>query len=208
MYRPPAFREDRPEILRELIRSYPLGTLVTVASGRPEVSLIPFLLVEGGEHGVLQAHLARANDQVAQLRSASEAMALFHGPQGYVSPSWYPGKAVHHKAVPTWNYAVVQVRGAPRLVDDPAWLRAHLESLTASQESLLPQPWSLDDAPADYLATMQKAIVGLEITVDEIAGKWKMSQNRPEADRRGVEDGLRGAGRDEALIGMVARRDS
>ncbi len=207
MYRPASFREDRLEVLHGLVRSHPLATLVTAGSDGLRANLVPFLLVEGGERGILRAHVARANDQLPALREGAPTLVVFRGPQCYVTPNWYPTKAETHKVVPTWNYAVVQAAGTPRVIDDPAWVRAQIEALTRSQEESRPDPWRVTDAPEAYIAQQQKVIIGIEIPIDRIEGKWKMSQNRSEADRRGVEDGLRREGMDEELIRLVARRD-
>lgn len=207
MYRPASFREDRLDILHELIRSHPLATLITAGRDGLQANLVPFLLVEGGERGILQAHVAKANDQLAALREGAPTLVVFRGPQCYVTPNWYPSKAETHQVVPTWNYVVVQAGGTPRVVDDPAWVRAQIEALTASQEASRPAPWRVTDAPDAWIAQRQKVIIGIEIPIDRLEGKWKMSQNRPEADRKGVEAGLRNEGMDEELIRLIARRD-
>lgn len=191
MYTPPAFREDRPEVLEALIRAHPLATLVTAGAGGLIANLVPFFLAATPQGDVLRAHMARANDQLASLRAGAEALVIFQGPQAYVSPAWYPTKQEHGRAVPTWNYAVVQVRGTPRVIEDPDWLLAQISELTRRQESGRPDPWAVTDAPADYVAAQMRAIVGVEIPVSRIDGKWKASQNQPEANRRGVIRGLR-----------------
>ncbi|WP_294332571.1 FMN-binding negative transcriptional regulator [uncultured Sphingomonas sp.] len=194
MYRPPAFREDRPDILHALIRSYPLGTLITCGSAGLMANLLPFTLAvaQGGTR--LLAHLAKANEQVAQLREGTPALILFHGPQGYVSPNWYPTKHAHGKAVPTWNYIAVEARGTPRILEDRDWLRDQLSGLTATHEQGRPAPWRLTDAPADFIEGQLRGIVGLEIAVDQLTGKWKVSQNQPPENRAGVERALRADG--------------
>lgn len=192
MYIPASFREDDLVRQHELIRAHPLGLLVTQGDGGPEASPIPFLLYpQEGKQGVLRAHLARANPHWKALAGLPECLVVFQGADGYVTPSWYPSKAETHKAVPTWNYAMVQVRGRPAVIEDAAWLRRQLDDLTHLHERSRPQPWSVGDAPTDYLATQMKAIVGIEIPIDRIAGKWKMSQNKDAADRAGVVAGMR-----------------
>lgn len=191
MYVPPAFREERPEILKALIRAHPLATLVTAGAGGLEANLVPFVLAETPQGDVLRAHMARTNDQFASLRTADEALVIFQGPEAYITPAWYATKQEHGKVVPTWNYVVVQARGRPRVIDEPAWLLAQIHQLTERQEAGRPDPWSVADAPADYVAAQLRAIAGLEIPVSRIEGKWKASQNQPEANRRGVVDGLR-----------------
>jgi transcriptional regulator len=200
MYRPSYFREDRLDVLHALIRSHPFAQLVTAGEQGPEANPLPMLVdPEASPNGTLRGHLARANDQAAALRAGGPALVIFQGPQAYVSPSWYPSKHVpgpgHGKVVPTWNYVAVHAWGTPRVIDDPVWLRRLVEDLTVSQEQGRPKPWAVGDAPEDFIATMVKAIVGIEIPIDRIEGKWKLSQNRPEPDRRGVAAGLRAEGK-------------
>jgi transcriptional regulator len=192
MYCPAAFREDRPEILRALIRAHPLGLLVTHGAAGFNANLIPFTFVERSDgHDLLRAHLARANDQVAELRAATSVLVAFQGPQAYVTPSWYATKRQHGRVVPTWNYIAVQVHGRPCVVDDADWLRPQLHALTEQQERGRIEPWSVDDAPAPFVEGLVRAIAGLEIPVERIEGKWKASQNQPAANRIGVVAGLR-----------------
>lgn len=193
MYRPPAFAEDRLDVLHDLIRAHPLGLLVTGGAGGLLANAIPFTLVEEGPRGTLRAHLARANPQVGALR-AGEALVVFQGPQAYVSPSFYPSKQEHGRVVPTWNYVVVQARGRAVVTDDAGWLRDQIGALTAAHEGPRATPWGVDDAPAPFVAAQMRAIVGVEIAVERIEGKWKASQNRPGPDRAGVAQGLRAEG--------------
>jgi transcriptional regulator len=195
MYRPSHFQEDRPEILHALIRAHPLAQLVTAGGEGIEANPLPLLIdPTASANGTLRGHLARGNSQVAALRAGGEALVIFQGPDAYVSPSWYPSKRAagpgHGKVVPTWNYAAVHAWGVPRVIDDADWLRRLIEDLTQSQEQGRPTPWAVGDAPEDFIATMVKAIVGIEIPIDRIQGKWKISQNRSEPDRRGVAEGL------------------
>jgi transcriptional regulator len=191
MYVPPAFRETRVEVLHALIRAHPLGQLVTGGPGGLQVSPLPFQLVEGpGAFGTLRAHLAKANPQVVELEAAGECLVLFQGEQGYVSPSWYPSKDAGGRVVPTWNYALVCARGVPRLVREPDWLRRQLDELTLTQEGRRDPSWSPAAAPEDYLHAQMAAVVGLEIPLADLEGKWKMSQNRTPEDREGVIRGL------------------
>lgn len=191
MYQPPAFREDRLDVLHQLIRSHPLGTLVTGGKSGLVANVIPFAMQSGPRGDLLRAHLAKANEQIADLREGLPALVIFQGPQGYVSPSWYETKREHGKVVPTWDYVIVQVRGTPMVIDDPEWLRQQTDELTSIHERGRTEPWSADDAPADYIAAKLKGIVGLEIPVEQIAGKWKVSQNQPPPNMSGVERGLR-----------------
>lgn len=190
MYRPPAFREDRLEVLHAAMRAHPLATLVTVGPEGLSANHIPFQVEEGGEHGVLRAHLARANGQLETLRAGGEALVMFQGPQAYVSPSWYASKAKDHKVVPTWNYVAVHCWGRPEVIDDAGWLRDQIGALTVAQEEGRAEPWAVEDAPADYIAARIGSIVGLRIPIARIEGKWKVSQNRSDADRAGVAAGL------------------
>ena len=201
MHSPNMFRETRLEPMHRLIADHPLATLITADDRGIEANLLPFTLHQGGEYGVLRAHLARNNGQLEALRAGAGTLVLFQGPQAYVSPSWYPSKAVHGKVVPTWNYVMVQVRGTPRVIEDEEWIKAQLESLTDHQEAGRDQPWKTTDSPDDFIRGQLKAIVGMEIPILQIEGKWKVSQNRSAADRAGVLDGMRAEG---VCAGMVA----
>jgi transcriptional regulator len=191
MHCPSIFREERLDVLHGLIATHPLATLITAGSEGLMANLIPFTLHSGGEHGILRAHLARGNKQLNALREAAEALVVFQGPECYVTPSWYPSKSEHGKVVPTWNYAVVQVRGKPLVIDDAAWVQAQIAQLTTNLENGRDHPWKVSDAPDDFIAAQLKGIVGVEIPVLSIEGKWKVSQNRLALDRQGVINGLR-----------------
>jgi len=195
MYIPPMFREERPEVLHALIRAQPLATLVTHGANGLTANLVPFILVPGdGAPDILRAHLARGNEQLADLRDGGEALVIFQGPQAYISPSWYPTKREHGKVVPTWNYIVVQAWGRPRVIEEADWLLGQIGALTTAREGGLAEPWSVADAPADFIATQLRGIVGVELPVARIEGKWKASQNQPEGNRKGVVEGLRADG--------------
>jgi transcriptional regulator len=208
MYLPPLFREDRLEILHELIRMHPLGLLVTAGSGGLMANPIPFLIEPGNSpNGTLQAHMARGNPQWRELEDVEECLVVFQGPQAYVTPAWYATKSETGKVVPTWNYATVHAWGRPLVIDDERWLRRQIERLTESREASRPTPWQVGDAPEAFVASQIKGIVGLEIPIERIEGKWKVSQNRPEADRLGVVAGLRAQGEAaEAMAALVAGR--
>ncbi|MCF8152109.1 MAG: FMN-binding negative transcriptional regulator [Burkholderiaceae bacterium] len=194
MYQPAHFEESRIEVLHALMRAQPFATLVTGGDAGPNANHLPLHLHdEGSPLGVLQGHVARANPLWQQAPDA-EALVIFHGPQAYVSPSWYPTKREHGKAVPTWNYVVVHGRGRLRVIDDKAWLRAQLETLVDDHEAGFAQPWRIDDAPPEYIDAMLAAIVGIEITLTTLSGKWKISQNQPATNRTGVVAGLRALG--------------
>ena len=203
MYCPASFREERLEVMHALMRAHPLATLVTAGSGGLQANLLPFSLAEDGGQGVLRAHLPRAHGQAAALREGAPALVLFQGPQAYVAPSWYASKAEHGKVVPTWNFVAVEVRGTPRLIDDPSWVRAQIEALTTQQEQGRAEPWRVSDAPEAFTDSLLQVLVGLEIPIGHIDGKWKVSQNRSAADRQGVARGLRREGAGEAMARLV-----
>lgn len=208
MYRPPAFREDRLDVMHDLIRKHPLAMLVTGGEHGLMANLIPFEIdPDGSPNGTLRAHLAKANEQVAALQAGAEAMIIFQGPNTYVTPSWYATKREHGKVVPTWNYVVVQAWGTPHVEDGAEWLRRQIGSLTRTQEAGRAQPWAVEDAPENFIAGQIKGIIGIEIPISRIEGKWKVSQNRGEADRTGVADGLRQEGPEaEAMARIVDER--
>ena len=206
MYQPSAFREERLEVLHALIRAHPLATLITSGTDGLIANLAPFIVVNDGEKGMLRAHIAKANDQVNALRAGSETLVVFQGPEAYITPSWYASKKEHGRVVPTWNYVVVQVRGKPHVIDDAAWLRAQIGALTSSQEGRRSEPWSVSDAPEPFIDGQIQAIIGVEIPILTIEGKWKVSQNRSAADREGVSEGLKAAGNEE-MARLVAERN-
>lgn len=199
MYAPKQFEETRVEALQAVLRAYPLGLLITQgADGVPVVNPIPFLYdpAQAGDDGAgtLRGHVARANP-VWREGANQPALVVFQGPNGYVSPGWYPSKAESGRVVPTWNYAVVQARGVLRAHDDAAVAHAFLSRLTQQFEAVQSQPWSLDDAPRDYIDATLQAIVVIEIPLQSLVGKFKLSQNRSAADRAGVIAGLQAATR-------------
>ena len=200
LYQPDLFKEERIEIMHALMRAHPFATLVTVGGEEsgPEANHLPLVLHagenDGDGQGLLRGHVARGNPLWQELDRRVDALAIFHGPQHYITPSWYPSKAEHGKVVPTWNYAVVHAYGRLSFFDEPARLLEHVGALTAQQEAGFDQPWSLADAPAEFLEQMVKGIVGFELTISRLEGKSKMSQNRAPADRVGVVDGLTSVG--------------
>jgi len=199
MFLPKHFEETRVEVLHGLVRAHPLGALVTLGAGGLEANHIPFEIdSDPAPFGTLRGHVARANPVWRELSRGADALAIFQGPATYVSPSWYPTKQEGGKVVPTWNYAVVHAYGPLRAVDDPAWLRAFVERLTNRHESGRTAPWHVTDAPADYVDKMVTAIVGIELPVIRLVGKWKTSQNRVARDRAGVVAGLEQDGGDAA----------
>jgi transcriptional regulator len=208
MYQPPLFREDRVEVQHQLIRAHPLGLLITAGPAGLLANPFPFLLdSEGAGNGLLRLHLARANPQWRELEAVEECLVVFQGPQDYVTPSWYATKRETGKVVPTWNYATVHVWGRPRVINDDGWLRRQIGDLTDSQEKLRAEPWKVEDAPLDFVVAQMRGIVGVEIPIARIEGKWKMSQNRPAPDRAGVIAGFREAGGvGEAIAAIVEER--
>ena len=201
MYQPPHFREDRLDIQHAMIRSQSLGLLITAGPGGLQANHIPFLIdPDASERGTLRAHLARANPQLQELAAVNQCMIAFQGPQQYISPSLYPTKRETGKVVPTWNYITVHAWGRPQVMDDAAWLRQQIDDLTRHKEAARAAPWNVSDAPEAFVDAQVKGIVGLEIPIARIEGKWKVSQNRPAIDQVGVAAGLRGAGDEAAVI--------
>jgi transcriptional regulator len=191
MYNPEHFRETRQDVLHALIDAHPLSTLVTQRTGGMTADHLPLLratLDDGTQ--VLRGHVARANPVHRELASGASVLVIFSGPQAYITPSWYPSKQEHGRVVPTWNYSVVHVHGRIRFIDDARWLHDLVARLTDRHESPRPAPWQVSDAPDDYIERMLSAIVGLEIHVETIEGKFKQSQNRDARDRAGVATGL------------------
>lgn len=209
MYQPPHFREDDLDVQHALIRANPLGLLVTAGPDGPVANLLPFLLVgRQGAKGLLQVHMARANGQWKDIAAGAPVLVVFHGADAYVTPSWYATKRETGKVVPTWNYAMVQVRGIARVVDDPEWLRTQITALTGAHEGARPDPWQVTDAPDPYIDAQLRGIVGVEIEITEISGKWKVSQNRPVADFPTLVHGLTDSGdphSDADMAALVAR---
>jgi transcriptional regulator len=174
-----------------LIASHPLGTLVTLGASGLFASHIPMVLEnDGSEFGVLRGHISRANTQWRDFVPSVDALCIFAGHQHYITPNWYPGTAEHGKEVPTWNYAVVHAYGPLRVIDDERWLLDFVTRLTDIHEAPSPAPWKVSDAPEDFTKAMLKGIVGLEIPIRRLEGKWKVSQNRTDEDREGVVEGL------------------
>jgi transcriptional regulator len=191
MYLPKHFDERDPERLRSLIERYPLGALVTATESGLDANHIPFLFADtGSAAGTLHGHIARANPLWREVVGDATALVIFQGPDSFISPSWYPSKRENARVVPTWNYAVVHAHGVLRCVDDPAWVRSHVEALTRVHEGKRDAPWAVTDAPADFIEKLVAAVVGIEISITRLVGKWKVSQNRSIADRVGVVEAL------------------
>ncbi|HEY0938871.1 MAG TPA: FMN-binding negative transcriptional regulator [Steroidobacter sp.] len=192
MYLPKHFEELNVATMHELIRAHPLATLVTTSSAGIDANHIPFHLAELPEpFGTLRGHVARANPILADIATGAPALAIFHGPDAYITPAWYPTKKETGKVVPTWNYAVVHAHGFLKPVEDKDWLRTQLEALTTHNEAPFAEPWAVSDAPEDYVEKLLGAIVGIEMVITRLVGKWKVSQNQPPRNRASVAEGLR-----------------
>lgn len=202
MYVPEPYRQDDPQTLHAFMRTYPFATLVT--GPVPQATHIP--MVFDAVAGVLRGHLARGNSHWKTPASGQPALAIFLGPHAYVSPQWYPSKKAEGKVVPTWNYIAVHAHGHLTATEDPAWLHANITAITDQQEAQFPEPWKVSDAPEDYIRKMIAAIVGVELTVTSLTGKWKLSQNRPPADHDGVRDGLAALGGTSKDVAELMRR--
>lgn len=206
MYLPTHFDETRTPVLVALARAYPLATLVCHSADGLLANPIPLLTDD--TLSVLRGHVARANPLWQTLGAGLPALAIFHGPQGYVSPAFYPSKALHGQVVPTWNYAVVQVHGQLRAIDDRAWVRALVDELTAQHEAQRALPWRLVDAPPAYAERMLAAVVGIELRVEQAVGKFKLSQNRDATDRAGVQQGLAATALGDFMAAWAAPREA
>lgn len=208
MYTPAHFEESRPEVLRQLIATHPLGALITLTSTGLDANHIPFEFAAEGPHGILRAHVARANRVWQDFARDTEVLVIFQGPTAYITPTWYVAtKPDSGKVVPTYNYCVVHAHGPLRVIDDREWLRAMVTRLTQRFEGQRPAPWAVSDAPPDFIDKQLAGIVGIEIPISRIAGKWKVSQNRPEADRAGIVRGLETDG-GSAMAQAVSRGDA
>ncbi len=195
MYIPQHFREDRVDVLHDLIRSRGLATLVTLSADGLMANHIPMILEPAaGPLGTLRGHVSRANPQWRESLPEPEALAIFQGPSAYISPSWYKTKQETGRVVPTYNFVVVHAHGKFRTFEDAESLERNVRALTALHESAFALPWSVDDAPRDFIQSQLKGIVGIEIAISRLEGKWKVSQNRPAVDRTGVVGALRGDG--------------
>ena len=206
MYVPAAFEESRPEQVAAFLAAHPMAQLVTLTEGGLVATPLPMIYEPAAEGlGSLVGHVARGNPQWSQSLLEIETLAIFTGPNAYVSPNWYPSKAEHGKVVPTWNYETVHVRGTLVVHDEQDWKRALVSRLTDIHETRSAAPWAVTDAPADYIESMLRAIVGLEVRITSIQAKRKLSQNRPPGDVDGVIDGLSHQDDDSARVATVMR---
>jgi len=208
MYQPNHFRVENVSEMHALMRARPFATLVSSGTAGLFASHLPTVLKDEGPCGVIECHLARPNPHWKDLAEGNEALMIFQGPQAYITPNWFPSKAQHGKAVPTWNYTVVHAYGRPEVMKDKDWLLQHVTELTAQQESSEAKPWSPSDAPAAYIEVMLRGIIGFRFAITRLEGKWKMSQNREVQDRVGVVKGLsaRATGDDLEVAEVVSRR--
>ncbi|MGZ5050049.1 MAG: FMN-binding negative transcriptional regulator [Methylobacter sp.] len=205
MYIPAHFEQPDVGIMHELISAYPLATVVTLSPSGLNANHIPLhLTADVSTFGVLTGHVARANPVWQDYVPESEILAVFQAPNAYISPSWYATKPETGKVVPTWNYAAVHVYGTLRVINDAAWLRDQLEMLTADREAVFAEPWKVADAPVDFTDKLLEAIVGIEITINRLEGKWKVSQNQPLRNQASVMQGLTENGQ-QAMAELVAR---
>ena len=194
MYAPQQFKEERVEVLCSAMRSIQLAALVSPTASGIEISHVPMVVKEEAGRVLLETHVARANPHWRVINAGVASVAIFQGPQAYVTPSWYPSKKEHGKVVPTWTYIAVHAHGMLASVTDEAWLRAHLDDLTRANEAAREEPWNLSDAPASFTASLRRGIVGLRLTVDRVEGSWKINQHKNEADKAGTAQGLASSG--------------
>jgi transcriptional regulator len=207
MYQPDHHRVDDLSLMHALMRARPLVALISGGAEGLYATHLPTVLKDDGAYGVIEFHLARANPHWKYLAQCDEALMIFQGPEGYITPGWYPSKAEHAKVVPTWNYAVVHVYGRPEMMQETDWIRRHLAELTAQQERNEAEPWALTDAPETFIEVMLRGVIGFRLAITRLEGKWKMSQNRDIKDRDGVVSGLRkrGVGDDLEIAELVLR---
>jgi len=207
VYLPTNFREDRVETLHAAMREIALGALVTYGEDGLMASHAPMLVdAAPAPYGTLTGHVARANPQWRAAKPEVDALVVFTGPHAYVSPGWYETKRQTGKVVPTWNYVAIHATGRLRFFDDAERLRAIVTRLTNTHEAGRAEPWKVTDAPDDYIAGMLRAIVGFELTIARLEGKWKMSQNRPAVDHAGIVEGLAGEGHAPDVAAIVAEK--
>jgi transcriptional regulator len=192
MFQPAAFREDRLQVIEDHIHQHSFATLVTAGTGTLSGDHLPLALHT--QENVLRGHVARANPLFQKSNGPMDVLAIFQGPQTYISPNWYPSKQDHGKAVPTWNYIVAHVHGRLNFIQDPEWVLQHLNDLTAKHEAPRENPWSVSDAPQSYIQQQMRALVGFEIEITQMLGTWKVSQNKTDTDKQGVLTGLKSEG--------------
>jgi transcriptional regulator len=192
MYIPKHFEVTNINAIHELIHDYPLATLVTVSANGLNANHIPMHLTATHEpYNTLRGHVARSNPLLEDINDENQSLAIFHGPNAYISPSWYETKKEHGKVVPTWNYVVVHAYGNLQIVDKPEWLRTQIEALTDQNESQFSEPWAVTDAPVEFTEKLFESIVGIEMKITKLLGKWKVSQNQPLENQLSMIKGLK-----------------
>lgn len=192
MYTPTQFQEKNIDVMHQLIDKNPLATLVTLSSQGINANHIPLQLIsKSSGWGTLHGHIARSNPIWTDYEKNTDALAIFQGPNAYISPSWYPSKKENPKVVPTWNYVVVHAYGRIRIIDDASWLYSHLDQFSQQHETIFPEPWKISDAPAEFTSKLIENLLGIEINISRLIGKWKVSQNQSAQNRHGVVEGLR-----------------
>ncbi len=209
MYLPKVHEETRVEVMQEFMEAHPFATLVTMGTAGLFATHLPLVLDRSVPPGILRGHISRANHQWNDFSSTVEALVIFSGPHHYITPNWYAEKAKTGKVVPTWNYAVVHAYATLNIVEEASWLLENVRALTDAHEAGSPHPWRVSDAPGEYVQALLRGIVGLELTITRLEGKWKVSQNRPAEDRAGIARGLKELGTAESLAmqQMVEDRD-
>ena len=191
MYLPPVFREDKIEVMHDLIKRQSFATLITLDGGEICANHLPFIIhPELSEHGTLRGHISKGNPLWKSLSTSDTVLAIFQGADHYISPNWYPSKQDHHKEVPTWNYAVVHAHGTLTIIEDQGWLKSHLNELTNHHERNQQEPWKVSDAPEKYVDQQINGIAGIEIVISKLEGKWKAGQNKKEKDIIGAAEAL------------------
>ncbi|MGL5251307.1 MAG: FMN-binding negative transcriptional regulator [Enterovibrio sp.] len=206
MHIPEKFKQENIDELVGLIRQHPFATVITQSDTGIAANHLPLSLIELDGELYLTGHIAKANALWQTTAPQSAALVIFNGPNGYISPNYYPTKKENGKAVPTWNYAVVHVHGKVRFIQDPQWIIGALEQLTSEHEREQAVPWSMSDAPESYIHSMLSGVVGIEIAIDSLRGKWKLSQNQPEKNQKGVIDGLssKGDNNSQSITAMMS----
>ena len=201
MLQPPVFREDRIEIMHDMMHKNPFASLISMQEGDIVADHIPLVIhPELSAKGNLRGHITLGNPIVKNLDDTTEVLVMFRGPHHYITPSWYPSKKEHDKVVPTWNYIMVHARGKVKLHKDADWILAHLTELTRRNEKGRDEPWEVSDAPSDFIKRQLRAIVGIEIEISSLQGIWKTSQNKTLEDNKGVCEGLKKESSTEARV--------
>lgn len=207
MYIPKHFEVTDVDMMHGLIRDYPLATLVTTSVHGLNANHIPMHLAATPEpYGTLIGHVAKANPILEDINGEKQSLAIFHGPNTYITPSWYETKKEHGKVVPTWNYVVVHAYGRLQIVDDPKWLRAQIETLTDQNEAQFSESWAVTDAPVEFTEKLFESIVGIEMKITKLFGKWKVSQNQPLENQLSVIKGLKDSQQQE-MADLVGKNE-